>query len=330
MSLKVLFIGGTGNISLPCVAEAVTAGHRVSVFNRGKTSVDLPPSVTTIAGDLKDTAYRELGRAGFDVVCQFITFTPEQIADDIAAFAGGTGQFIFISSASVYEKPPRRYVITEETPTINPFWTYSQNKIACETLLKSSRGLPWTIVRPSHTVRSMLPTIFNEGDAVARRMLAGKPVILAGDGATVWTLTRCADFAKPFVQLFGATQALGEDFHITSDHAYTWNDIYARIAEGLGVKADIVHVPTETLVRYNHEWEGPLMGDKTWSALFDNSKVKRAAGDFSCEMDLARVLAEPIARVQARLSAEGTKADELDPLPDRIAREQRKLGALAS
>ena len=204
MSLKVLFIGGTGNISLSCVAEAVTAGHRVSVFNRGKTSVDLPQSVTTIAGDLKDTAYRELGRAGFDVVCQFITFTPEQMADDIAAFAGGTGQFIFISSASVYEKPPRRYVITEETPTINPFWTYSQNKIACEGMLKRSSGLPWTIVRPSHTVRSMLPTIFNEGDAVARRMLAGKPVILAGDGATVWTLTRCADFATPFVKLFGA------------------------------------------------------------------------------------------------------------------------------
>jgi nucleoside-diphosphate-sugar epimerase len=120
MSLKVLFIGGTGNISLPCVAEAVAAGHRLSVFNRGTTSVDLPRSVTTITGDLKDMAYRELGRVGFDVICQFITFTPEQMADDIAAFAGGTGQFIFISSASVYKKPPRRYVITEETPTINP------------------------------------------------------------------------------------------------------------------------------------------------------------------------------------------------------------------
>ena len=114
-------------------------------------------------------------------------------------------------------------------------------------------------------------------------MLAGKPVILAGDGATIWTLTRCADFAAPFVKLFGVPQALGEDFHITSDHAYTWNDIYATIADGLGVKADIVHVPTDTLVRYNPEWEGPLMGDKTWSALFDNSKVKRVAGDFSCE-----------------------------------------------
>ena len=124
------------------------------------------------------------------------------------AFAGGTGQFIFISSASVYKKPPQRYVITEETPTINPFWTYSQNKIACESMLKRSSRLPWTIVRPSHTVRSMLPAIFNEGDALGRRMLAGKPVILAGDGATVWTLTRCADFAAPFVKLFGATQAL--------------------------------------------------------------------------------------------------------------------------
>ena len=213
--------------------------------------------MTTVAGDLNDTDYRKLGRAGFDVVCQFITFTPEQMADDIAVFGGGTGQFIFISSASVYQKPPRRYVITEETPTVNPFWIYSQNKIACEAVLKRSSGLPWTIVRPSHTVRSMLPTIFNEGDAVAPRMLAGKPVILAGDGATVWTLTRCADFATPFVKLFGATQALGEDFHITSDHAYTWNDIYAAIANGLGVEADIVHVPTDTLVRYNPEWKAP-------------------------------------------------------------------------
>jgi len=158
-------------------------------------------------------------------------------------------------------------VITEKTPTVNPYWKYSQNKIACESLLKASSGLPWTIVRPSHTVRSMLPTMFNEGDSVGHRMLARKPVIVAGDGTTPWTLTRCADFAAPFVKLFGVTEALGEDFHITSDSAYTWNDIYGTIAEGLGAKADIVHVPTDTLVRYHPEWEGPLMGDKTWSAL---------------------------------------------------------------
>ena len=291
----------------------------------------MPLGVTAIAGDLKDAAvYRRLGKTRFDVVCQFITFTPEQMAEDIAAFAGGTGQFIFISSASVYEKPPRRYVITENTPTVNPYWKYSQNKIACESLLKTANGLPWTIVRPSHTVRSILPTVFNEGDSVGHRMLAGKPVIVAGDGATVWTLTRCADFAVPFVKLFGVKEALGEDFHITSDHAYTWNDIYATIADALGVKADIVHVPTDTLVRYHAEWKGPLMGDKTWSALFDNTKVKNVAGDFSCETALEHVLAESIAHFTSRLSAEGPKTGELDSLIDRIARDQRTLGALAA
>jgi nucleoside-diphosphate-sugar epimerase len=331
MSLKVLFIGGTGNISLPCVTEAVKAGHRVSVFNRAKTAVDLPRGVTMIAGDLKDAAiYSQLGRAGFDVVCQFIAFTPEQVATDVAAFSGGTGQFIFISSASVYEKPPRRYMITEKTPAVNPYWKYSRNKIACESLLRASSALAWTIVRPSHTVRSMLPTMFNEGDSVGRRILERKPVIVAGDGTTLWTLTRCADFAVPFVKLFGAREALGEDFHITSDYAYTWNDIYDTIAEGLGAKADIVHVPTDTLVRYHPEWEGPLMGDKTWPALFDNAKVKRVAGDFAAAKELKDVLAEPIAHFKARFQAEGPKTGELDSLIDRIAREQRTLGALVA
>ena len=328
MSLKVLFIGGTGNISLSCVAEAVEAGHRVFLFNRGKTPVDLPKGVTTIAGDLKDAgAYRQLGKSGFDAVCQFIVFTPDQIAQDIATFSGGTGQYVFISSASVYQKPPLSFVITEKTPTVNPYWPYSQNKIACEALLKGSSGLNWTIVRPSHTVRTILPALFNEGDALGHRMMAGKPVIAAGDGATPWTLTRCADFAVPFVKLIGAKAALGEDFHITSDFAYTWNDIFATIAEGLGVKADIVHAPSETLVRYHREWEGPLFGDKTWAALFDNTKVKRVAGDFSCASRLADVLAEPIAHFKGRFQAEGPKSSDLDPLLDRIAREQRSLGA---
>jgi nucleoside-diphosphate-sugar epimerase len=327
MSLNVLFIGGAGNISAPCVVEAVAAGHKVSIFNRGATAADLPPSVTNIRGDVKDAAaFGALGKGGFDVVCQFIAFTPAQVAQDIATFSGNVGQYVFISSASVYEKPPRSFVITEKTPTVNPYWRYSQDKIACEALLKAERKLSWTIVRPSHTVRTMLPTMVNEGDAVAHRMLAGKPVIVAGDGATPWTLTRCADFAKPFVKLFGNAQALGEDFHITSDSAYTWDDIYKMIAAGLGVEPDIVHVPTETLVRYMPAWEGPLMGDKTWTALFDNSKVKSVVGDFACEGDLRDVLREPIASAKARIKASGPKTSEHDATIDRIAREQRALG----
>ena len=327
MSLKVLFIGGTGNISLPCVAEAVSAGYDVTVFNRSVTGADLPPGVTSIAGDMKDpVAYDALGKGGFDVVCQFIAFAPAQVAADIAVFSGNTGQYIFISSASVYEKPPRNHIITEKTPTVNPYWAYSQNKIACEAMLKATSNFPWTIVRPSHTVRTMLPTLFNEGDPVAHRMLAGKPIIVAGDGATPWTLTRSADFAVPFVGLFGRGVARGQDFHITSDNAYAWDDIYRTIAAGLGVSADIVHVPTDTLVRYFPDWEGPLRGDKTWAALFDNAKIKRAAGDFAAARHLSEVLAEPIASFKSRLAADGPKSSKLDPLIDRIATEQRSLG----
>ena len=326
MSLKVLFVGGTGNISLPCVAEAAKAGHRVTVFNRGATSAGLPDGVESIAGDAGDARYQKLGRDGFDVVCQFIAFTPDQTVRDIEVFSGGA-QYIFISSASVYQKPPRHYVITEKTPAVNPYWRYSQDKIACEEALRAARGLKWTIVRPSHTVRTILPTVFNEGDALAHRLLAGKPVIVAGDGATPWTLTRCADFAVPFVRLFGRSAAFGETFHITSDNAYTWNDITKAIATGLGVKADIVHVPTDTLIRYLPDSEGPLMGDKTWTALFDNSKVKAVVGDFDCVKDLDDVLAEPIASFKARLKSGGPKTSDRDPLMDRIAREQRSLGA---
>ena len=174
--VKILFVGGTGNISLPCVEESVRAGHRVAVFNRGAGGALLPPGVTSIVGDVNDAAsYRGLGRRRFDVVCQFIAFTPADIARDIEAFSGGVGQYVFISSASVYEKPPRHYVITEKTPTVNPYWGYSQDKIACEAALKAASRLPWTIVRPSHTVRTILPALFNKGDSVARRMLAGKP-----------------------------------------------------------------------------------------------------------------------------------------------------------
>ncbi len=327
MSLKVLFVGGTGNISLPCVAEAVKAGCRVTVFNRGATTAVLPEGVTAIAGDIGDARYRELGHGGFDVVCQFIAFTPEQVVRDIEVFSGGAAQYIFISSASVYQKPPRCHVITERTPAVNPYWRYSQDKIACEAALKAARGLTWTIVRPSHTVRTMLPTVFNEGDALAHRLLAARPVIVAGDGATPWTLTRCADFAIPFVRLFGNSAAFGEAFHITSDNAYTWNDITNAIAAGLGVTADIVQVPTDTLIRYLPDSEGPLMGDKTWAALFDNAKVKAVVGDFDCVNNLADVLAEPIASFKARLKSEGPRTSDRDALMDRIAREQRSLGA---
>lgn len=327
MSLNVLFIGGTGQISLPCVQLAVEAGHKVTVFNRGRSEEKLPHGVRTIIGDMKDRAsYGALGDERFDVVCQFMLFTPDQMDEDIRVFTGKTGQYIFISSASVYEKPARHYVITERTPAVNPYWPYSQAKIAAEEKLRATSGLPWTIVRPSHTVRNGIPSMMNDGDLSARRMLAGKPVIVCGDGTTPWTLTRSVDLAKPFIGLFGKEKAIGEDFHITADRGHGWDAIYRTIAKGLGVEAKIVHVPTDTLVRYHAEWEGPLMGDKTWAALFDNSKVKSVAGDFTCAEDLETILAEPIAHVKRRLAGPAPDAGAMDALFDRIAAEQSALG----
>jgi nucleoside-diphosphate-sugar epimerase len=328
MALNVLFIGGTGQISLPCVQRAVKAGHKVSVFNRGVRGEKLPGKVKSITGDMKDQkAYGKLGRTKWDVVCQFMAFTPDEMQLDLDTFSGSAGQYVFISSASVYEKPARHYVITEKTPAVNPYWPYSQAKIACEELLQRQKKLPWTIVRPSHTVRSGLPTMMNEGDIVAHRMLAGKPVIVAGDGTTPWTLTRSEDLAVPFTNLLGNKKALGEIFHITGDKGFTWNEIYAAIARGLRVEAKIVHVPTDTLERYNSEWEGSLLGDKSWTALFDNSKVKRVAGKFSCAEDIDVILAEPIRYFKKRLADGAPEPHLLDALYDRICAEQSRLGA---
>lgn len=328
MTLNVLFVGGTGQISLPCVELAIAAGHKVSVFNRGQRAEPLPKGAISIIGDMKDPqSYAQLGQQHWDVVNQFMVFTPEQMQQDIATFSGKVGQYIFISSASVYQKHPFAYMTSEATTqAVNPWWPYSQAKITCENLMKAS-ALPWTNVRPSHTTRTGLPTMLNEGDSVALRMLAGKPVLVAGDGTAIWTLTRSEDFVKPYVKLFGNPAALKEDFHITGDVGFTWDAIYMSIAKGLGVEAKLAHVPTDTLIRYKPDWAGPLLGDKTWTTLFDNSKIKRVAGDFSCETDLDKILVEPIRFLKQRLAAKTPVNQELDPLIDRICAEQAALGA---
>ena len=325
---SVLFVGGTGQISLPCVEKAVAAGHDVSVFNRGQRDAGLPQGVKSIVGDMRDPAsYRAaLGGKKFDVVAQFMVFTPQQLAQDLEVFAGNTGQYLFISSASVYDKS-KSYVVKEGvTPVHNPFWAYSQAKIACEKLLEGSKNLPWTIVRPSHTVRTGLPTMVGEGDVIPRRMLQGKPVVVAGDGTAPWTLTRSVDFANPFIGLFGKAKAIGEDFHITGDMAWTWTQIYKAIARGIGATADIVCVPSDTMIRYKPDWAGPLWGDKSLASLFDNSKVKAVAGDFTCSTDLDEVLAEPIMHLKTRLKDPETPS-EFTALLDQMSADQSKLGA---
>jgi nucleoside-diphosphate-sugar epimerase len=328
MPLKVLFIGGTGQISLPCVQQAVAAGHDVFVYNRGERGEAVPDGATLITGDIDDhAAYERLGRQDWDAVAQFLARTTDLAERDVATFSGRTRQYIFISSASVYRKTAFEPVVTEDTPVGNPYWPYSQAKIASEALIKAAAGLPWTNVRPSHTVRTGLPTMMSEGDSVALRMLAGEGVIVAGDGASLWTLTRSEDFARPFVRLIGNPAAIGQDFHITSDHGYTWDAIYSTIARGLGVEARIVHVPTDVLVRYHPDWAGPLLGDRTLTTLFDNSKVKRVAGDFSCAKALDAVLAEPIRFLKARLASGRPAVTQFDALTDRIIADMSRLGA---
>jgi nucleoside-diphosphate-sugar epimerase len=326
MALNVLFIGGTGQISYPCVERALAQGHEVSVFNRGLRENDLPAGVTSIVGELKDIATAGLDKANYDVVCQFIAFTPDQVARDIEVFSGHCGQYVFISSASVYQKPAQHYVITEQTPAINPYWPYSQNKIACEEVLTKADDLPWTIVRPSHTVRTGLPVMIGDADIMARRMLDGEATIVAGDGHTPWTLTRSVDFAVPFVGLFGKEQALRDVFHITSDRAHIWDHIQREIGVQLGVEAKIVHVPTDTLIKFNPDWVGPLLGDKSWTAIFDNSKVKSVAGDFTCAEDLPTILEEPIRHLKQRLVSSRPPRGEFDMLVDRICAAQAELG----
>jgi nucleoside-diphosphate-sugar epimerase len=318
--MKALFIGGTGQISQSCVEQALRRGIEVSVFNRGSTPDALPAGVTRIHGTLNDAAYNALGRNGYDVVCQFFAFRPDQIEKDIAIFGGNTGQYIFISSASAYHKPVRRIPITEDVPLINPHWQYSRDKAACEAALTAQTHLPFTIVRPSHTVRTRLPMAIGDSGTCIARIRAGKPLIVHGDGTSFWTVTRSQDFAVPFTGLFGKPAALGQAFHITSDLAFTFDDIHETVGRLLGHPVRNLHVSSQALIRYNPEWEGPLLGDKAHCVVFDNSRVKQVAGDFTCAGTLEEVLAEPLHHVRD-LPADPA----LDALFDRIVADAERL-----
>ena len=321
--MRVLYVGGTGEISFDCIHESVRLGHEVTVYNRGHHNAGLPAACRLVAGDLNDDAtYGRLARGNFDVVCQFRLFAPAELKRDLAFFSGRCGQYVFISSASAYRKPVRGLPITEATPLVNPHWAYSRAKAEMEALLRAQDRLPWTIVRPSHTYRATMPTPLG-GNADVSRLLRGKPVVLHGDGESLWTITHAEDFACPFARLLGNPRALGEAFHITGDRAWPWNEIFEAIAAALGVKLGLVHVASETLVRYRAEWEGPLLGDKAASVLFDNRKVKGVAGDFDCPIDPWRGMKMVAERYPPR-------ADAFDPaidaLLDRIVREQGALG----
>ena len=318
--MKILFIGGTGQISHACVHEAVAQGLEVAVFNRGSTADGLPDGVRRIRGEMNDASYNALGDEGFDTVCQFIAFKPEQVERDLAVFGGKCGQYVFISSASAYLKPVRATPITEDVPLVNPWWQYSRDKAECEAVLRGQSGLAYTIVRPSHTVRNRLPMAIGDSGTSIWRIRQGKPLVVHGDGTTFWTVTRAEDFAVPFVGLFGKVGALGEAFHITSDLAFTFDDIHETVGRLLGFDVENVHVPSDVLARYNPDWEGGLLGDKSHSVHFDNSKVKSVAGDFRCVETLEEVLRGPVSHCQ-----ELEPDMELDALFDRVVADIQSL-----
>jgi nucleoside-diphosphate-sugar epimerase len=288
--MKALFIGGTGTISSAITKQLLEKGCELYLLNRGTRNEALPPGVNIIKADIndEDNVSKLIENLDFDVVADFIAFIPTQLERDYRLFKGKTKQFIFISSASAYQTPLSDYSITEGTPLSNPYWEYSRNKIDCEDyLMKQYRdnGFPITIVRPSHTYDERSIPLGVHGSKgswqVARRMLENKPVIIHGDGTSLWTMTHNSDFAKGFIGLMGNIHAIGESVHITSDETVTWNQIYEIIADSLGVKLNAVHVSSEFLAACSKEdYRGGLLGDKANSVVFDNSKLKRLVPEF--------------------------------------------------
>lgn len=290
--MTALFIGGTGTISSAITRlVAQTQGWQLYLLNRGTHISEVPEGIINLTADINNEAEVEklLGDMKFDVVCDFIGFVPEQVERDIRMFRGRTRQYMYISSASAYQKPLASPYITEGTPLSNPHWEYSRNKIACEDLLMHhyrNEGFPVTIIRPSHTYceRSVPVAVHGEKGSwqVLKRMLEGKPVIIPGDGTTLWTVTHNSDFAKAFVGLMGNAHAIGETFQITGDESLTWNQIYETVAQALGVELHPYHVASDFLaaVGSQYDLEGNLIGDKAHTVIFDNTKLKRAVPGF--------------------------------------------------
>ena len=319
--MKVLFIGGTGIISSACSPLAVSKGIDLYLLNRGKSSRESPVGVKVLSGDIRDRASAEAALQGhtWDAVVDWIAFTPDHIQTDLELFEGKTGQFVFISSASAYQTPPSTLPITESTVLDNPFWEYSRNKIACEEMLVSayrSRKFPYTIVRPSHTYdKTLLP--FDYGYTVVDRMRKAQPVIVPGDGTSLWTLTHHADFAKGFVGVLGNSHAIGEAYHITSDEWLTWNQIFDLVASAAGVTAKKVHVPSDVIAAADSGWKDGLLGDKANSTIFDNSKIKRAVPEFTCNIPFSIGAREIMAWFDADVSRQKVDA-KASALMDRI------------
>ena len=304
--MKALFIGGTGTISTAITNLAVDRGIELTLLNRGNNIQDVSKGVRMMQADINDeeNVKNLLNGMHFDVVADFIGMIPSQIERDIRLFSGKTNQYIYISSASAYQKPASHYLITESTPLFNPYWQYSRDKIACENLLMAAyreNGFPITIVRPSHTYGDKSVPVALHGSKgswqVLDRIRSGKPVIVHGDGLSLWTFTHNTDFAKAFVGLMNNPHAIGEAVHITSDESVTWNAAYDTIGRILGVGVNKVHIASDFLTACNPELGGGLLGDKSNSVVFDNSKIKRLVPEYTATMRFDQGIKRTIAYV---------------------------------
>ncbi len=321
---RVLFVGGTGQISAACVPVALEQGWDVTVLNRGASTLrTLPEQVRTLHADARDPAAvrAALGATRFDAVADFIGFTPEHAATAVDLFTGRTNQYLYISSASAYQTPPARLPVTEETPLDNPYWQYSRDKAASEELLLAAhadQGFPVTVVRPSHTFdHTRVPTPGGWTDV--ERLRRGAPVVVVGDGTTRWTITRAADFAIGFVGLLGRAEAIGEAFHITSDLAPTWNEIYRMLARLLGVEAHLVHAPAEAIAEVDARMGESLLGDKAHSFVLDNSKIRSLVPEFAPTVTLEQALGASVEWYLADPVRQGSDA-HLEAVFDEVVR----------
>lgn len=327
-----LFIGGTGNISLPITNKLIDLGWDVTLLNRGSRN-ELAPGARFITCDIQDeqAVAGKLSGLRFDVVAQFIAYRPEDILRDIRLFAGKTRQYIFISTASAYMKPPRNPVIDDATPLSNPYWQYSRDKIACEQLLNLARdreNFPITIVRPSHTYGpGALPlSIHGHKGAwqVIRRVLDRKPVLIPGDGTSLWTVTWSDDFADAFIGLMGNDHAIGESVHITSDEALTWNQIHRMLAEALDRPFIPCHVPSDILAQArDYDYTGSLLGDKANCAVFDNSKIKRLVPGFTARTRFDQGLRRSLEYI-LKTPERQVEDPDFDAFSDRVAEIMRQ------
>ncbi|MGC4044609.1 MAG: NAD-dependent epimerase/dehydratase family protein [Armatimonas sp.] len=329
--MKLLFIGGTGIISSACVARAVALGHEVYLLRRGVSESYAPPLGThTITGDIRgDEAALQSALAGhnFDVVCDFLAFLPEHIERALRLFQGKCQQYVFVSSASCYQRPLAHYKVTEETPLENAHWQYSRDKIASEKLLTAQSELPWTIVRPSLTFgEANIPLVLNSWAkpwTVAKRMREGKEVIMPGDGSSLWGVTWNEDFAVGFVGLLGREDTLSEAFHISTDEVLTWKQLFLQAGQALGVEPKLVPIASELLIAHHPDWEGTLLGDKAVSIVLDNSKIKKFVPEYQATTKWADAVARSVAWYDAEESRK-TIDEAIDAKYDAILAAYRK------